>query len=178
MRSHRNYSIHILSVLALLVVISGAVFVLHKTQANTDVLSAQPSTQTALASSAVAARDSQRVNDLKQMQNLFEAYYAKCGYYPGPQIVDGRCSAAWANSPSWYALGGALASGAFAASIPLDPVNKDFNAYHYAAFNRGQSYVLNTSLEDPTNPSLAQSARGNVNGVDCSGTMYCLEVTK
>lgn len=118
-------------------------------------------------------RDSRRIADLRQVQNALELYYSKCGYYPGTAQASSPCGAFQPIS-SWSDLTSALTGSSIGTSqIPNDPTNG--KNYMYGTDGTGSSYVLGAALEDANNPTLQNSAKGTIFGINCSGNTYCIQ---
>jgi hypothetical protein len=95
--------------------------------------------------------DGRRVSDLRQIQNALTIYFDECGVYPGGAPKTGSnplCQGI--SKPSQ--LAGALLN---VSDIPKDPVTGVDYSYCYTA--GGASYVMQASLEDNSNPALANS---------------------
>ena len=58
------------------------------------------------------------------------------------------------------------------ASVPNDPTPN--RSYFFRVNVGGKGYVLGAVLEDPGSTYLVQGAHGVVNGMDCSGSTYCI----
>jgi general secretion pathway protein G len=84
------------------------------------------------------ARDTRRIGDVRNTQNLLELYFNKCGHYPG----DGDCGSATINS--WDNLVNAL-GGAGIKNVPQPQPGGDY-LYYSDADNL--SYVLGAELEE------------------------------
>jgi hypothetical protein len=154
-----NHRTPVLTVAVLL--FGGIVLFLHHTQAT---------------SPTVATRDAKRISDLQQVQSELENYFNKCGYYPGG-IHPGAICALWVSNNTWTGMSAALTDSHLGISnIPNDPTLG--TSYLFGTKLGGRGYTLGAVLEDPTNPSLAQSVHGTVNNIDCSGSMYCIHVSK
>jgi prepilin-type N-terminal cleavage/methylation domain-containing protein len=107
------------------------------------------------------ARDSRRIQDLKQIKLALELYYDTNGYYPqsgcGWDCNQYRYSY---DSTSWNALASDLAP--YISTLPIDPINSNCapwntKCYSYTYGNVGRNnykaqYDLTTQLEDPSNP--------------------------
>jgi hypothetical protein len=146
---------------AAILLFGGVIFFLNRTQAN---------------SSTVATRDAKRINDLQLVQSELETYFNKCGYYPGG-VHPGAICALWVNNNTWTGMSAALAGSKLGiANIPNDPTTGA--SYFFGANLGGKGYVLGATLEDPANPSLAQGVHGLVNNIDCSGSVYCIQISK
>jgi type II secretion system protein G len=73
-----------------------------------------------------AARDSQRVAQLRQVQTALETYFADNGSYPA-QGNQAECIYSW-NNPI-----GILVTGGYISSIPTDPVNDSTHCFNYSS---------------------------------------------
>ena len=128
-------------------------------------------------SSGIAARDTQRVNDVKQLQADLQLYYNKCGYYPGVAQPGSSCGLFAADGGSYARVSAALiGSNLGIASVPNDPtagVN-----YFYGTNVAGTSYTIGAQLEDLSNSALQQSLNGWNNGVGCgqASGVYCMKL--
>jgi len=89
-------------------------------------------------------RDTKRKNDLAIIQQALEAYYRQYGNYP--YILANSTDSLWRRN-----LKEEL--GDYLEEIPVDPINNKVYYYLYdGSLDRGQSYVLSTFLENPTDP--------------------------
>lgn len=125
--------------------------------------------------SGSAARDTQRINDMAQLQNDLQLYHNKCGYYPGAAQPGNSCGLFVADA-SYARLSAALVgSNLGIASVPNDPtpgVN-----YLYGTNFAGTSYTIGAQLEDRSNGALQQSPNGWSNGVGCGQAgVYCVKL--
>lgn len=123
------------------------------------------------------ARDSRRVADLHQVQNMLELYYTKFHYYP--------------NVGDYAAMRGTLtdiiATNIGINSVPDDPLGGTAH-YLYAASNSigpgPQNYEVGAWLEDANNPVFQDAPAGPVGGLACASTggsngnekMYCVGI--
>ena len=88
-----------------ILLLTGAVFLLHQSQA----------------SDTPAARDAKRLSDLAQIQSDLEIYFNKCGYYPGWVQQYPVCSL-WVSANTWASMDIALRnSNIGVTSVPNDP---------------------------------------------------------
>ena len=119
------------------------------------------------------SRDSQRVSDLRETQNVLELYFSKCGVYPGSASCSNR-----ADPTSWAALRATLSSDT-RATIPSDPLGGSAT-YVYGVTKTGDQYLLEATLEGsvpngytpPTIPSGMSWTSGTAPG--CAAPHYCL----
>ncbi|MDW8280038.1 MAG: type II secretion system protein [bacterium] len=111
-------------------------------------------------------RDARRINDLRQIQNGLELYYAKNGSYPTAQ---------------WGAFNASTLINANigVTNVPTDP--SPGKTYNYES--NGTTYCLGAQLEDLTNPNWKRSVGCNSNCFDGSSTaspqsnnFYCVSV--
>lgn len=116
-------------------------------------------------------RDSQRIADLRIVEEGLEQYYAKCGYYPGPVVGSQailRCPITYdvlKTNPTgpainWLQMADALTgSNLGISSVPndplYDPVNPASPNYEYKHDTTGLSsylrYLVRTKFEDNNN---------------------------
>jgi prepilin-type N-terminal cleavage/methylation domain-containing protein len=107
------------------------------------------------------ARDSRRIQDLKQIKLALELYYDTNGYYP-PSNCGWDCNG-YRNSynpSSWNILAAELAP--YISTLPIDPINslnppwiETYYSYSYGNVGRitnAAQYDLSARLEDPNNP--------------------------
>jgi hypothetical protein len=133
-----------------------------------------PLTLLALPASDIAARDAQRISDLKKIQSELELYFYECTYYPGTPHARPPCGLYVANN-TWAGLSAALTNSALRiANVPNDPTTGA--NYFYSATPGGTGYVIGAMLEDPSNPALAQSVHGVINKMNCDSPMYCIQL--
>lgn len=113
-----------------------------------------------LNSARAKARDAKRMEEVKQIQNALELYYANNGQYP----VSGGATlpnSGWSTSTdsSWQTLEATLST--YLSDLPADPVNTAGTwgatgmAYSYYSLSYGcsqQWYMLIYSLESAQNP--------------------------
>lgn len=123
--------------------------------------------------SGSAARDTQRINDMAQLQNDLQLYHSKCGYYPGAAQPGNSCGLFVADASYARLSAALLGSNLGIASVPNDPtpgVN-----YFYGTNFAGTSYTIGAQLEDRSNSALQQAPSGWSNGVSCSQAgVYCV----
>jgi hypothetical protein len=111
------------------------------------------------------------------MQTALEIYYSKCGFYPGSANCADRAVPA-----SWSDLGNALiGSNIGVTSIPNDP-SGGAATYAYGVDSSGASYILEATLEDPSDlpvsytPPVIPAGMAWTFGTvpTCTGSQYCL----
>jgi hypothetical protein len=157
------------------VVIVNHKMVLGSSDANTATIN--PLSLPASDAAGIAARDTQRISDLTQLQSDIQLYYKKCGYYPGVAEPGSSCGP-FVPILTYARLSAALlGSNLGIASVPHDPLGgvKD---YIYGTNVIGQSYTISAQLEDPSNSVLQQSPQDRSNGVSCGravGGFYCIK---
>ena len=117
-----------------------------------------------------SARDTRRIGDLRNSQNLLELYFNRCGFYPGG-IAGGACTSGTTN---FAALETMMETNGFTSNFPNDPVSG--KTYYYGVSADNLNYVLGAQLERPNN-ALSDDSDGTINGVDCSDTnnRYCIQ---
>ena len=121
------------------------------------------------------ARDSRRIADLRQVQNGLELYFSKCGYYPRSSAA-ATCAGFGSAAADWAALTAAITGSNIGVNkIPNDPSSG--KTYFYGANAVGSSYVIVATLEDANNSALTSGddADGSVFGVNCDGSVYCIQ---
>ncbi|HRH24899.1 MAG TPA: prepilin-type N-terminal cleavage/methylation domain-containing protein [Candidatus Paceibacterota bacterium] len=110
--------------------------------------------------SRTKARDSQRINDLRQIRIALELYYNENGYYP-PAPCGYDCNGYFSsNTPEWSTLASYLSP--YIATLPVDPKNTGThpwtaNEFTYTYGNVGRytysaQYDLTTKFESSNNP--------------------------
>lgn len=113
------------------------------------------------------ARDARRFSDLRQLQNVMELYYDKCGTYVVKQNCTGTAYGSggygWFDSPSYPGSAGSVAQGLVDAgvvsSIFIDPsgqISSDTttrSGYMIAADSN--NYTIWANLENPTATNIA-----------------------
>lgn len=109
------------------------------------------------------ARDSRRIADLRQVQNVLELYANKCGRYPtqGAVSPDGCSGITGAGGDlAWTDLATLLkGAGLGIATIPNDPLAPAKN-YFFKYSSDHQHYVIGANL-DGDNPLLDDEAEGD-----------------
>lgn len=106
-----------------------------------------------------AARDTQRVSDIKQIQKALEMYHLEYGHYPVSNCGATQPNAAWCNSIEsmdnniWIKdSGDATAFAKFMPNMPTDPLQSDVAVYRanygYFYFSMGDTYALVFRIED------------------------------
>ncbi len=159
-----------------ILLLGGIIFFLQQAQVNS-----------ASTPSDIAGRDAKRISDLNQIQSALAAYFNKCGYYPGGANLTAPCSVpptiltCPTASNTCFVPGGAVYNALVNSKVGISSVPNDPNSnanYLYGTNDADTGYVLGARLEDPTNPSLTQSVHGIVNGLNCSGSVYCVQVSK
>jgi hypothetical protein len=151
----------LLLLFVVLVLAGGIIFFLHHAQADL---------------STVSGRDASRISDLQQVQTQLEAYFNKCGYYPGAVQAKTVCSI-WIYNNTWEGLSDALLNSNIGVeTVPNDPASN--SSYFFESAPDGKGYAIGAMLEDPTNPTLTQSVHGNIDGLNCGPSMYCLTASK
>ena len=123
-------------------------------------------------------RDARRISDLRQVQNGFELYFNKCGYYPGGATT-GVCNTT--NPTTWTNVQDALIN----AQIGITTIGSDPTpgvSYGYAVSTNRQSYIVGATMEDANNQSLAQDYDGALTGytgttgfTSCVDPVYCIQ---
>ncbi|MDD5711042.1 MAG: prepilin-type N-terminal cleavage/methylation domain-containing protein [Candidatus Colwellbacteria bacterium] len=104
-----------------------------------------------------SARDSRRISDIRNAQNLLELYYTQQGVYP--------------EVAGWDDLNDAIASSTDA--LPQPPAAGDLD-YYYESTD-GLEYVAGAELERPNNAARENAVTiDSVDGNDCSETVYCV----
>lgn len=147
----------------------------------------QAQVKSASTPSDIAGRDAKRISDLNQIQSALTIYFNKCGYYPGsvnpaalcavpPTILTCATAGNTCFVPGGVVYNAIMNSKLGIASVPNDP-NSNAN-YLYGTNDADTGYVLGATLEDPTNLSLTQSVHGAVDGLNCSDSVYCVQVSK
>ncbi len=125
------------------------------------------------------ARDTQRLSDLKQIQNALELYYNDHGYYPKKTAytyTDSGCG----GSASWCSDSDSLKKDLlpYLAKIPLKLDSGFTKDYYYNADSGDnyQSYGFMTSLESDSNSTKEQGDGGYLNYMYEVGTQpkYCM----
>jgi len=92
-----------------------------------------------------AARDTRRIADIRNTQNLLELYFNKCGHYPGTWTVAAGCGL---GSPTnWNALETALAGELGSANLVRPPAGPDYMYGSVAGGSGNLNYVLGAVLE-------------------------------
>ncbi len=119
--------------------------------------------------------DSERKNDLAQIQRAFEAYYQDFGRYPDDSISGGKVYkivVSVSGSPTALEWGSAWTP--YIDVLPKDPTSS--RNYIYITSSNGQSYWLYASLDrggkDPQACKSDGSACDNAGGVTC-GSGVC-----
>jgi prepilin-type N-terminal cleavage/methylation domain-containing protein len=121
-----------------------------------------------LGSFRARGRDARRIADLREVQNALELFYTANQQYPATSgsTADGT---AWTNMVS--AITGA---GVGVGSLPTGGPAPN-TVYNYGSDSGGQSYVLQSTLEDPNNPALNNDLDVTTFGVSCAAaTEYCI----
>ena len=116
------------------------------------------------------ARDSRRLSDAKQVQNLLELYYAKVGNYP---------AGGYSNMVNELVSEGIVSN---ENQVPSDPLGGSDYRYLYASCgSNSQDYIMGVHLEEPSNKIMNQSVPfsecDNPNGdqIDCGNDgWYCM----
>lgn len=115
-----------------------------------------------------ASGDIRRISDFRQIQNLLEIYFSKCGIYPGNHTVPGSAPECSGVLDPYGIVGTAWDI----ARIPEDPLTQ--KKYEYAPNSDQTSYVLRGVLIDASNAVLDYSATGTIYGLDCNPPAYCV----
>jgi hypothetical protein len=136
-----------------------------------------PTSQSSSGGIFASGSDVRRISDLQEMQTALEIYYTKCGFYPG----SANCAAQPAPA-SWSDLGTALiGSNLGVTQIPNDPSGGSAT-YTYGVNGAGTSYILEATLEDPSDipasytPPVIPAGMAWTSGTvpTCTGSQYCL----
>ena len=118
-------------------------------------------------------RDARRIADLRQVQNVLELYFSKCGYYPGGATL-GVCNTT--NPASWADLKSSLVSANIGVTaIANDPLAPAQNYVYGPAGASPQNYVLQAALEDTNNSALKDDVDVITYTVDCADPKYCIQ---
>jgi len=105
------------------------------------------------------ARDARRIGDLRQIALANEMYY------------DNQSTPSYP-ATGWVAMDAALEAGGYMTSVPTDPGN---NTYYYCTTDATAGYVLAATLENASNPALADDVNGTVQGCNCVDPVYCIQ---
>jgi prepilin-type N-terminal cleavage/methylation domain-containing protein len=105
-----------------------------------------------------SARDSRRISDIRNTQNLLELYYTQQGAYPE---VEG-----------WSNLETAMVDTTDALPQPSETGGLE---YYYESSD-GLEYIVGAALERPNNAARENAATisGTVEGKDCVEDFYCV----
>lgn len=119
------------------------------------------------------ARDSRRMSDIRQVQNLLELYYAKVGNYP--IITSGDPASRWS------ALETELKNKGITNQLPKDPIDKGNYVYSYGSCggtDNGQNYTLGAKLENEDHTALKDDIDDSDSpcsiGISCNDPEYCV----
>ena len=95
-----------------------------------------------------AGRDARRLSDIHEVQNGFELFFNKCGYYPGQLSTAGACTAGAPSPTTWAGVQAALTTytSLGVLSVPVDPTSGKQYGDYYGGTNGG--YVLSTHFEN------------------------------
>lgn len=122
-----------------------------------------------------AARDTRRIADLNEVAKGLVIYSNKCGYYPGQPVPDLNCGQ-FTPIYTWQELSDALTG----SNLGIDRIPNDITAgsnYLYATDDRGKTYILGATLDDPNNPALANSLHDDKISFSipfsCNPPVYC-----
>lgn len=90
-----------------------------------------------------AARDAQRLSDVKQLQTALEIFYADMNRYPdGNKVMVGAKDAACLNASGWQKSG---CANAYMSFVPADPISKNY--YSYTVDANKNNYTVTAKLE-------------------------------
>lgn len=88
------------------------------------------------------ARDTRRIGDLRSVQNYLEAYYTKCGKYPGAADCGGTSV-----TGDWSSLQAILTT-SVGVNAPADPVAGRTYFYGVNTTLSNQKYIVGVKLEN------------------------------
>lgn len=110
-------------------------------------------------------RDSRRIADLRETQNILELFYMKNKEYPDVSGPD-----------SWERFKNIIIKaeiGVSSLNFPREPLAGS-PPYEYGISLDRQHYVLKTKLERLNSPILLNDLDGFIFGVDCDDSSYCV----
>ena len=110
-----------------------------------------------------AAKDTQRIANLRQLATAVELYYSDHQSYPR---VNGNSS-----QQRWDDFISKLATGHYLGSFPTEKEN-----YDYQDLNGGQTYVLKVFLEDGESSYLGSDWDGVIGNLNCDDPFYCIRM--
>ena len=108
-----------------------------------------------------AAKDTQRIANLRQLATASELYYSD--YQSYPKVIADSSQERFDDFISKLAN--------YLGSFPTGREN-----YDYQDLKGGQSYVLRVLLEDPENPYLESDWDGKIGELDCDDPYYCIKM--